>query len=163
MTFSSNTDYIASNGRVITECCLSSCWWCQTMSLNCGRHRAYCPSPQIIYEYVEPQWNHFVRGNWITRRKPVPVRLFLPQIPYGLSGARTRASVATDRRLTTWAMARSLRKRWNRKDLEGSPCIRLEGPRKTTNLSQDSRSLGWRLNPGPPCYEADMLAIQLLR
>jgi hypothetical protein len=38
--------------------------------------------------------------------KPVPVPLCPPQIPYGLTRARTRASAVRGRRLTTWAMAR---------------------------------------------------------
>jgi hypothetical protein len=53
------------------------------------------------------------------------------------------------------------------KDLEGSDRdlilwysrgIRLESVRKTTEtLSQDRRSLGQYLNPGPPEYEAGVL------
>jgi hypothetical protein len=38
--------------------------------------------------------------------KPVPVPLCPPQIPHGLTWARTRASAVRSRRLTTWAMAR---------------------------------------------------------
>jgi hypothetical protein len=38
--------------------------------------------------------------------KPVPVPFCPPQIPYGLTRARTRASVVRGQRLTTWAMAR---------------------------------------------------------
>jgi hypothetical protein len=38
--------------------------------------------------------------------KPAPVLLCPPQIPHGLSRARTRASAMRGRRLTTWAMAR---------------------------------------------------------
>jgi hypothetical protein len=41
------------------------------------------------------------------------------------------------------------------------PSICLEGLRKTTkNLSQDSQSLGWDLNHGPPKYEAGVLTTQ---
>jgi hypothetical protein len=39
------------------------------------------------------------------RGKPVPVPLCPPQIPHGLTRARTQASVVRGRRLTTWAMA----------------------------------------------------------
>jgi hypothetical protein len=43
-------------------------------------------------------------------------------------------------------------------DLRYYPVICLEGLRKTTkNLSQDRRSLGRDLNPGPPEYEAGVL------
>jgi hypothetical protein len=38
--------------------------------------------------------------------KPVPVPLCWPQIPHGLTRARTRASAVRGRRLITWAMAR---------------------------------------------------------
>jgi hypothetical protein len=37
--------------------------------------------------------------------KPVPVPLCPPQIPHGLTQARTRASAVRCQRLTTWAMA----------------------------------------------------------
>jgi hypothetical protein len=38
--------------------------------------------------------------------KPIPVPLFPPQIPHGLTRPRTRASAVRGRRLTTCAMAR---------------------------------------------------------
>jgi hypothetical protein len=38
--------------------------------------------------------------------KPLPVPLYPPQIPHGLTRERTRASMVRGRRLTTWAMAR---------------------------------------------------------
>jgi hypothetical protein len=43
-----------------------------------------------------------------TWRKTVPVSLCPPQIPHGLTRARTRASVGRGRLLTTWAMARPI-------------------------------------------------------
>jgi hypothetical protein len=43
--------------------------------------------------------------------KPVPVPLFPPQIPHGLTQARTRVSAVRGRRLTTWALARPFRLR----------------------------------------------------
>jgi hypothetical protein len=42
--------------------------------------------------------------------KPVPVPLYLPQIPHGLNRERTRASAVRDRRLTAWDMARPTNK-----------------------------------------------------
>jgi hypothetical protein len=47
--------------------------------------------------------------NWRTRREPVPMSLCLPQIPHGMTRARTWASVVRGRRLTAWTMARP----WN--------------------------------------------------
>jgi hypothetical protein len=44
--------------------------------------------------------------------KPVPVPLYPPQIPHGLTQARTRASAVRSRRLTTWAMAWPLLQCW---------------------------------------------------
>jgi hypothetical protein len=41
-----------------------------------------------------------VRGNRSTRRKPAPVPLYPPQIPYDLPRARTRAAVVGSQRLT---------------------------------------------------------------
>jgi hypothetical protein len=41
--------------------------------------------------------------------KPAPVPFCPPQIPHGLTRARTRASAVRDRRLTAWAMARPSR------------------------------------------------------
>jgi hypothetical protein len=48
-------------------------------------------------------------GKWnqSTRRKPVPVSLYPPQIPHYLTLAWTRAAAVASRRLTAWAMARS--------------------------------------------------------
>jgi hypothetical protein len=40
--------------------------------------------------------------------KPVPVPLYPPQIPHGLTRARTLSSAVRGRRLATWAMARPL-------------------------------------------------------
>jgi hypothetical protein len=42
----------------------------------------------------------------VLREKPVPVPLCPPQIPYGLTRERTRASAVRGRRLTAWAMSR---------------------------------------------------------
>jgi hypothetical protein len=46
----------------------------------------------------------------ITRKKPVPLPLCPLQVPHGLTRAPTRASAVRGRRLTAWAMARSVHK-----------------------------------------------------
>jgi hypothetical protein len=46
------------------------------------------------------------RGNRSTQRKPAPVPLCPPQIPYDLTWARIRAAAVGSRRLTAWAMVR---------------------------------------------------------
>jgi hypothetical protein len=51
-------------------------------------------------------WMKIARGSRSTRRKPTPVPLCPPQIPYDLTQARTRAAAVGTRRLTAWAMAR---------------------------------------------------------
>jgi hypothetical protein len=48
------------------------------------------------------------RGYRSTRRKPAPAPLCPPQIPHDLNWARTRVAVVGSRRLTAWAMARTL-------------------------------------------------------
>jgi hypothetical protein len=55
-----------------------------------------------------------VERNWqgkteVIGEKPVPAPLCPPQIPYGPTRHRTRASAVGGRRLTAWAMARSSR------------------------------------------------------
>jgi hypothetical protein len=47
-----------------------------------------------------------VRRNQNTQRKPTTVPLFPPQIPHGLTRARTQVAEAGNRRLTAWTMAR---------------------------------------------------------
>jgi hypothetical protein len=47
-------------------------------------------------------------GNRSTRRKPAPVPLCPPQIPHDLTWARTRAAADRSRRLTDWAVTRSV-------------------------------------------------------
>jgi len=39
---------------------------------------------QVVYEYGEPRWHGIDRGKPKTRRKPCPVPLCPPQIPYRL-------------------------------------------------------------------------------
>jgi hypothetical protein len=54
-------------------------------------------------------WNRWWNENW--QRKPkysektCPVPICSPQIPHGLTWARTRAAAVGNRRLTAWAMA----------------------------------------------------------
>jgi hypothetical protein len=60
--------------------------------------------PQMIWV-----WRATVELYWQGKteelgEKPVPVPLCPPQIPHGLTWARTRASAVRGRRLTTWAM-----------------------------------------------------------
>jgi hypothetical protein len=50
------------------------------------------------------------RGNRSTRRKPAPVPLCPPQIPYDQTRARTRAAAVGSQRQTAWAMAWPLRR-----------------------------------------------------
>jgi hypothetical protein len=52
---------------------------------------------------VEWNWQGKTEELW---KKPVPVPLYPPQIPRGLTPDRTRASAVGGRRLTAWAMAR---------------------------------------------------------
>jgi hypothetical protein len=56
--------------------------------------------PQMIYEYGDPvvwYWQEKTEELW---GKPVPVILWPPQIPHGLTWARTRLSTVRGRRLT---------------------------------------------------------------
>jgi hypothetical protein len=62
------------------------------------------------YESGERRWNDTDRRKTEELgQKPVPVPLCSPQIPHGLTRARTRASAVRGRRLTTRAMARPRR------------------------------------------------------
>jgi hypothetical protein len=59
-----------------------------------------------FFRVMEHRWNEIYRG------KPVPVPLFPPQTPYGLTRNRTRVSAVKGRRLTAWAMARPYPTLW---------------------------------------------------
>jgi hypothetical protein len=61
--------------------------------------------PQVIYEYgalVEWYWQGKPEE---LGEKPVPVPLSPPQIPHGLTRARTQASAVGGRLITVWVMA----------------------------------------------------------
>jgi hypothetical protein len=61
------------------------------------------------YEFGERRWNDILTGETEELgEKPVPVPPCPPQIRHGMTRARTRASAVRGRRLTTWAMARTL-------------------------------------------------------
>jgi hypothetical protein len=51
-------------------------------------------------------WMWIGRENRSTRRKPAPVPLCPPQIPYDMTWFRTRSVAVASRRLTAWDMAR---------------------------------------------------------
>jgi hypothetical protein len=62
-----------------------------------------------FFRVTERRWNNIDREKpkyW--GEKPVPVPLYPPQIPRGLTRDRNRASAVSGRWLTAWAMARSL-------------------------------------------------------
>jgi hypothetical protein len=67
--------------------------------------------PQIIYDCGDLQWNDVIDGKTEEPRvKHAPVPLCSPQIPHGLTRARTQASAVRGQRLTAWAMTRCRRK-----------------------------------------------------
>jgi hypothetical protein len=67
--------------------------------------------PQIIYEYGDLQWNDIIDGKTEEPRvKHAPVPLCSPQIPHGLTRARTQASAVRGQRLTAWPITRCRRK-----------------------------------------------------
>jgi hypothetical protein len=76
------------------------------LSLNCGHQRAYCPSPRW-YMNIERYGGMILTGKRRrTRRKTCPSGISSPQIPHGLTWARTMVSAVRGRRLTTWVVAR---------------------------------------------------------
>jgi hypothetical protein len=80
--------------------------WVETTSLNCCHYRT-CRSSPRWYEFGERRWNDILTGETEELgEKPVPVPLCPPQIPHGLTRARTRASAVRGRRLTAWTTAR---------------------------------------------------------
>jgi hypothetical protein len=59
---------------------------------------------------MEHRWNVTDRGKpKYSGEKPVPVPLCPPQIPYGLTWDRTRASAVSGRRVSAWTMAGPLK------------------------------------------------------
>jgi hypothetical protein len=74
---------------------------------NVGHCLAYCTIPGWwIMMSVETVGGMVGRGNRSTRSKPASVPFCPPQIPHGLTRARTLASAVESQRLTAWAMAR---------------------------------------------------------
>jgi hypothetical protein len=69
-----------------------------------GHYLIYSTSPRWSMMSVETVGGMRIgRGNWSTRRKPVPVSLCPPQIPDDLHWDRTRAAAVGSRRLTAMA------------------------------------------------------------
>jgi hypothetical protein len=64
--------------------------------------------PQMIWVWRATVERYWQGENEELGEKPVPVSLCSPQIPHALTRARNRASAVRSRRLTTWAMARTL-------------------------------------------------------
>jgi hypothetical protein len=56
--------------------------------------------PQMIYEYGESQWNDIGGKTKELGEKSVPLPLWPLQMPRGLTGAQTWASMVSGRRLT---------------------------------------------------------------
>jgi hypothetical protein len=79
-----------------------SCWWGETVSLNCGHNRAYCP----WHEYRQ-LWSKGTDRRKLknSEKNLVPVLLCPPQISHGLTQAQTRVSAVRGWQLTCWAMA----------------------------------------------------------
>jgi hypothetical protein len=81
--------------------------WCGSdPSVDACLYASILRIPQMIWV-----WRATVEWYWQGKTEelggiPVPVPLCPPQIPHGLTRARSRASAVRGRRLTTWAMAR---------------------------------------------------------
>jgi hypothetical protein len=85
----------------------SRCYW-RTAALRllvqpCDEDEKWCFIFTSNGAPVELNWQGKTE---VLGEKPVPVPLCPPQIPYGLTRDRTRASAVEGRRLTAWAMAR---------------------------------------------------------
>jgi hypothetical protein len=63
-----------------------------------SHHQAYCSSHTW---YMSMEWCWWENNE--LRAKPVPMPLYLLQIPHGLTWEQTRASVARGRQVTAWA------------------------------------------------------------
>jgi hypothetical protein len=88
------------------SCFLSWRWFGSSTQAWMPTYVSILRIPQMIWV-----WRATVEWYWQGKteklgEKPVPVPLCPPQIPHGLTRARTRASVVRGRRLTTWATAR---------------------------------------------------------
>jgi hypothetical protein len=59
---------------------------------------------------MEDRWNDTDRRKTeVLTEKPVPLPLYPPQIPHGLTQDRSRVSAVKGRRITAWIMARNFR------------------------------------------------------
>jgi hypothetical protein len=88
----------------LLHCC--SCQWCETMSLNCGYSGSIVHPPGDMWA-----WRAMLKWYWQGKTEelgedPVPLLFSPPQIPHGLTRARSRPSAVRGLRLTAWAMAR---------------------------------------------------------
>jgi hypothetical protein len=90
------------------------CWGKAVMVMSMGQDCGFelrLPTgllfiPYVIYGRGEQRWDDIAGETGQFGEKPVPVPLYPPQIPYGLTRARTRTYALRGRRLTAWAMTR---------------------------------------------------------
>jgi hypothetical protein len=90
----------------------------QNRRIECRNERNHVTTDgHTASSHIDPQLGPMTSGaigvisgreNRSTQRKPAPVPLCLPQIPYDLILARTRAAAVGSRRLSAWATARPL-------------------------------------------------------
>jgi hypothetical protein len=95
--------------------CSSPRWWVRTVTVECidreNRRtlKKACSSAPLFIPQMMSTDNHSGMY-WQGKPKNSEKSLFqcpsTPQIPHGMTQARTRASAVRDRRLTTWDMAR---------------------------------------------------------
>jgi hypothetical protein len=57
--------------------------------LTAAISRPIVQSLQVVYEHDDPRWNYIDRVTEVLGDKPVPVPLCPPQIPHGVTRART--------------------------------------------------------------------------
>jgi hypothetical protein len=77
-------------------CCCCSSRWGETVS-ELRPTASLLLIPHTTYKYGEPRWNDIDRESRRSWKKPVPVPICPPQIPYGLTRSRTRASAGRSR------------------------------------------------------------------
>jgi hypothetical protein len=81
-------------------CSRCLCWWCETMSTNCGHQQVWCSA------MVEWYWQGKTKE---IGEELVPMSLCLPHIPHGLTHGQTQAFVVRGLWLTALAMVLPLR------------------------------------------------------